>query len=124
MRHADEDEKGRQQKAAADAEDAREEPHHRAQPKQEEDVERDGGDREINIHRTGIFFLAAPAPLASTPGTLQPPRKAGKADLVAGTKLHSSRASFDRLRMSTVLCGSWQKPYPLFLILRVSKDAR
>src|SRR5262249_460456 len=101
MRHADEDEKGRQQKAAADAEDAREEPHHCAQPKQEEDVERDGGDREINIHRTGIFFLAAPGPLSSTPGTLQPPRKAGKA-LIHALDATVSRSSCKRPRPHVV----------------------
>src|SRR5215472_1721821 len=123
MRDADEDEEGRQQEAAADAEDTRQKPHHRAQAKQDENVERDGGDGEVDIHGTSIFFLATPRPLSSTPGTLQPPRKAGKADLVAGTKLHSSRASFDRLRMRTIEWGIRQGPRRKHLILSLSKDA-
>ena len=49
-RHADENQRGRHEKAAAHPEQAGQKTDQPAQPKQQEGVERNLGDREVNLH--------------------------------------------------------------------------
>ena len=49
-RHADEDQRGRHEEAAAHAEEAGQEPDETAQPEQQKGVERYLGDREVDLH--------------------------------------------------------------------------
>ena len=87
-RHADEDQQRSQQKPAADPEHPRQKPDRRAEPQQDENVQRHLGDRQVDIHasdRTGPFLRIGTAPLAKRaacrpePTTRVPPGKAPKA---------------------------------------------
>ena len=74
LRHADQDQQGRQQKPAADPEHAREKSHRRPKDQENETVQRDRGDRQINVHESRRKFL-----LAGLGGSLQPRIRENKA---------------------------------------------
>ena len=54
-RDADEDQKRRHQEAAADAEHAGDEPDRRAHRQDEENIDRNVGDREVELHARLLF---------------------------------------------------------------------
>ena len=60
-RDADEDQQRRHQEAAADAEHAGDEADRRAHREDQEDIDRNVGDREIKLHARSLFVMAAEA---------------------------------------------------------------
>ena len=82
------------------------------------------GSIESRVEGETVTLLLPAVPAPETARTLSAGQKCVKRPGMSCTMLQVGRASFDRFRMRSFLCGIWQMPVSLLLILSLSKDAR